>query len=152
MKEISIEGHEINILGIRFQLKITHFICILIFIVILYNLFITIFGDLTNGMNFFENTIEKIVNILNNILQLLLNLKDNSNIFSNNENFSNEGFNSVQNLNISDVNNAVNTTVLNTKENDSSTVIIDSLINYFSVQLIANSDRKVVKRVKKEAS
>ena len=39
---------------------------------------------------------------------------------------------------------------LNTKENDSSTVIIDSLINYFSVQLIANSDRKVVKRVKKE--
>ena len=39
---------------------------------------------------------------------------------------------------------------LNTQENDSNIVVIDSLINYFSVQLIANPDRKIVKKVKKE--
>ena len=39
---------------------------------------------------------------------------------------------------------------LNTQENDSNIVVIDSLINYFSVQLIANPDRKKVKKVKKE--
>ena len=37
---------------------------------------------------------------------------------------------------------------LNTQENDSNIVVIDSLINYFSVQLIANPDRKKVKKVK----
>ena len=38
----------------------------------------------------------------------------------------------------------------NTQENDSNIVFIDSLINYYSVQLIANPNRKMVKRIKKE--
>jgi len=38
----------------------------------------------------------------------------------------------------------------NTQENDSNIVFIDSLINYYSVQLIANPNRKMVKKVKKE--
>ena len=39
---------------------------------------------------------------------------------------------------------------LSTQENDSNIIAIDSLINYYSVQLIANADRKMVKKVKKE--
>ena len=39
---------------------------------------------------------------------------------------------------------------LSTQENDSNIIVIDSLINYYSVQLIANADRKMVKKVKKE--
>ena len=39
---------------------------------------------------------------------------------------------------------------LNIQENDSNKVFIDSLINYYSVQLIANPNRKTVKRIKKE--
>ena len=38
----------------------------------------------------------------------------------------------------------------NTQENDSNIVFIDSLIKYYSVQLIANSNRKMVKKIKKE--
>ena len=38
----------------------------------------------------------------------------------------------------------------NTQENDSNIVFIDSLIKYYSVQLIANPNRKMVKKIKKE--
>ena len=38
----------------------------------------------------------------------------------------------------------------NTQENDSNIIFIDSLINYYSVQLIANPNRKMVKKIKKE--
>ena len=37
----------------------------------------------------------------------------------------------------------------NTQENDSNIVFIDSLIKYYSVQLIANPNRKMVKKIKK---
>ena len=36
------------------------------------------------------------------------------------------------------------------QENDSNIVFIDSLINYYSVQLIANPNRKIVKNFKRE--
>ena len=140
MKEIYIDGHNIHIFYIKVEIKYTYLICILIIFIIAYNLFITVFGDFSSGILVIENVFHAFISFLNNILQILGMFKDKFNLFD-----LNEGFNSVQNLNVSPIDSMNG--FLNTKDNnDYSKLYNQHFINHDKSEQVNTNQKYLFKK------
>lgn len=140
MRELFIDGHNINILGIKIQIKLSYLICLLILIVICYNLFITVFGDFSNGILAIENIFETFITFTTNMIDLLGVMKDKFNIYN-----LNEGFNNVQNLNTSLINS--NNGFLNTNENKEYTKLYNQhFIPHDKTEQVSSNQKHLFKK------
>ena len=60
--DLKIDGHEISYMGFNLKFGATLILCILVFLLIAYNLFIATFGSFENGINFIEIFTDKFFN------------------------------------------------------------------------------------------
>ena len=52
--DLKIDGHELSYMGFNIKFGATLILCILVFLLILYNLFIATFGSFNDGINFID--------------------------------------------------------------------------------------------------